>query len=898
MTNSTRVQKLSSGCTRAQRCLGITSSADGKMVFEAQGDCVVVRSTKTGEVLYHLRSTETPVDPNTNITSEKLRLRVRNQHIRAHFENRYKNPHLDDADVDVAAHKASWVSRQVDKFVIPADYLSHVTSVALHPTQSGQLFVATADHLLRLWDIAQGTVLDTYTLDAPAVWMQASHVDPSQLLIVLNETARMDRGHAVALSKEAKENKKKDAAAAAAGEPSKGETKPRGPKWTLNLHGLETSHWKLISFNLTKGAVEDELFARKFMPFYGASLQHRHDAHSSDYMNAIALIASNQLYYIRVGIKNTGDVAPRKVDIARFEHVRQFACVTIHPTYDEVVTGDSMGQMQVWRQLNKGKGHVQPAKLHWHAHRVGCVAYSRDGSFVASGGEEFVLVLWHLESGRRQYMPRLSAALTGIATKADGSGYLVACQDNSILSFNPVTNAHEWQMGGLGRVGLSANKTLIARRLAIEPWSNTLAVQSKSLVGQIQFYNPLHDRVVGSVALTQRNQVSRTDDEAPIRTYAAQVCFSKTARTMATVTTTLDECVLRFWTRKSDGSFTMHTDVDMPHGDHVITSMAAHGKYVVTADNRGEFRLWQDNATTAWTCRSLAQFRDVAIGAVAFSDDGSLLAVAYGSLLTLWDPDTNVLQSVLAYPKTPIKDILFSPHTPHVVVRTECGFYVWSLLTCTVSWFYTLPVAAIALSPAGALVVAIVTKPKTLDVTSHVITFDLATPLPTAIDRLPQVEAAAVVFYKNQLVVMDHVSHVYRVGGSGDVAADDEGRALAADTTTILKQMYGSLKVQEKPDVATAVGDDAAAAVHKSLFEAPAHVLPPLRSLYRSFLDTMLKAKNDDDADASHKTNGRYVFDKPGSDEVATTPKAKKQKLMEEKPEDTYAALKKVFSKK
>ena len=34
---------------------------------------------------------------------------------------------------------------------------------------------------------------------------------------------------------------------------------------------------------------------------------------------------------------------------------------------------------------------------------------------------------------------------------------------------------------------------------------------------------------------------------------------------------------------------------------------------------------------------------------VAFSDDGSLLIVAFGTKLTLWDPDTNALQKVLGH---------------------------------------------------------------------------------------------------------------------------------------------------------------------------------------------------------------------------------------------------------
>ncbi|KAF0707514.1 hypothetical protein AaE_013571 [Aphanomyces astaci] len=292
MTAPLTAQKLSSGCTRAQRCIGIKTSADGKLVFEAQGNCVVVRSTKTGEVVHHLRSASPPSDPTTNAHAEKVRLRYRNQYIRAHFETQYKNPHPDDDAATVAAHKAVWIQRQVDKFVIPADFLSHVTAFALHPTKAGQLLVATADHMLR----------ET---------KEAKKNDGAAPAIPDNLTAEE--------KKAALKQRKKD---------------EHRPKWMLNLHGLETTHWKLVSYNLSKGAVEEEHLQRKFMPFYGAHMQQR--SIPSDYIAAVAVIASSQLFYLRVGVKNTGDVAPRVVTVNRFEHVRQLSCVTVHPSSDEV----------------------------------------------------------------------------------------------------------------------------------------------------------------------------------------------------------------------------------------------------------------------------------------------------------------------------------------------------------------------------------------------------------------------------------------------------------------------------------------------------------------------------------------------------------------------------------
>lgn len=51
-----------------------------------------------------------------------------------------------------------------------------------------------------------------------------------------------------------------------------------------------------------------------------------------------------------------------------------------------------------------------------------------------------------------------------------------------------------------------------------------------------------------------------------------------------------------------------------------------------------------------WTCDSVGFYRDHPAGVARFSEDGSILAVAFGATLTLWDPDVNVLKAVVSDP--------------------------------------------------------------------------------------------------------------------------------------------------------------------------------------------------------------------------------------------------------
>ena len=47
-------------------------------------------------------------------------------------------------------------------------------------------------------------------------------------------------------------------------------------------------------------------------------------------------------------------------------------------------------------------------------------------------------------------------------------------------------------------------------------------------------------------------------------------------------------------------------------------------------------------------CKFSGYYRYSPAITAAYSDDGSLLCVGFGSVLTIWDPDTNVLLQTLA----------------------------------------------------------------------------------------------------------------------------------------------------------------------------------------------------------------------------------------------------------
>ncbi|PYI04466.1 hypothetical protein BO78DRAFT_320298 [Aspergillus sclerotiicarbonarius CBS 121057] len=79
--------------------------------------------------------------------------------------------------------------------------------------------------------------------------------------------------------------------------------------------------------------------------------------------------------------------------------------------------------------------NLTPRRLHWHRSSVNSVRWSKDG------GNESVMVLWQLDTGRKQFLPHLSSPIGNIVISTSGNSYAVKLADNSII----VLSARELQ---------------------------------------------------------------------------------------------------------------------------------------------------------------------------------------------------------------------------------------------------------------------------------------------------------------------------------------------------------------------------------------------------------------------------------------------------------------------
>jgi NET1-associated nuclear protein 1 (U3 small nucleolar RNA-associated protein 17) len=125
----------------------------------------------------------------------------------------------------------------------------------------------------------------------------------------------------------------------------------------------------------------------------------------------------------------------------------RLTCLAFHPSEEYFATGDGKGVIRLWYCLNdelavhtKGvEKKTQTSSMHWHAHAVSTLTFTSNGAYLLSGGEEAVLVIWQLHTGRKEFVPRLGSAINTVAVARSKTGeeeYLLGLADATYVFVN------------------------------------------------------------------------------------------------------------------------------------------------------------------------------------------------------------------------------------------------------------------------------------------------------------------------------------------------------------------------------------------------------------------------------------------------------------------------------
>ncbi|CAG8531218.1 5601_t:CDS:10 [Cetraspora pellucida] len=405
----------------------------------------------------------------------------------------------------------------------------------------------------------------------------------------------------------------------------------------------------------------------------------------------------------------------------KYTHPSNIASITIHPSKSYISIGDEYGKITHLYCLKESQ--IQdPIKssVHWHPHKVNSLVFTRDGTYLLSGGEESVLVIWQIETGHTQFLPRLGSEIQSITISPDQALYAINLLDNSIKILSAVNLEIKQVIQGLKHAQMDASVYPLSTGLVIEPRNHFVVLNG--LPGTIQFYNPYANRHVMEHEVSRRTMISRAFKKDIVYPNVIHVSFSSNGDWMVTVDSRQDgettpELYLKFWQFDPNSqTYVLNTRVDNPHSKAVVSLNFHPGtndtsiSFVTTGlDNK--FKVWKINSeshmsqvpkdTTSWICKFVGSYRQYTPHAAAFSQDGSILSIAYGSIITLWDSQSNVLRDVLTLIPNyeHIRHLAFTNNSPFLVVTTQNYLYAWNLLTCTIWWSHKIEVHHLAIDP-------------------------------------------------------------------------------------------------------------------------------------------------------------------------------------------------------
>ncbi|TFY70555.1 hypothetical protein EVG20_g2453 [Dentipellis fragilis] len=373
-----------------------------------------------------------------------------------------------------------------------------------------------------------------------------------------------------------------------------------------------------------------------------------------------------------------------KAGFVKFVSPDALTCLTCHPTEDYFATGDVKGNIRLWYCLNESvivhtpgvESRASTTTLHWHAHPVSALAFTPNGAYLLSGGEESVLVIWQLHSGKKEFVPRVGAPIMNISVSravSQEEEYLLGLAD---ASFAFVNSARLKISRTFSRIKLdpaiSHNRPSASTSvpLAVHTLSSTLILPS-SHPSSLQTYSPSASKLLAELEVSPSNRVSRRDEKALEPSRVERTVVSSSGEWMATIDSRAGdesfrgEVYLKFWQwDKASGFWLLNTRVDQPHGPNKVTDIAFNpastdSLLLVTTGEDGNIKSWGMRTSKTrngmsevfWVARSSLKFREEIPRHVSWSPDGSLLAVALGPYIVLYEPASNTLVQTLTTPE-------------------------------------------------------------------------------------------------------------------------------------------------------------------------------------------------------------------------------------------------------
>ncbi|XP_030642048.1 WD repeat-containing protein 75 [Chanos chanos] len=534
-------------------------------------------------------------------------------------------------------------------------HTDQVTGVALNPANHLQLYSCSADGTVRLWDYVDGIHIKTFIIGFPIYSLYVSTKHEGIVFLI------------------------------------------------LPMAGGGSERFQLVAIHLPK-SVEQEVDARELSAVLGdVSPNPRATAFGRE-GEYIASVIGHQLkvYFFRKQKTYSFSVPRGKKKGAQ----NQMTCVTCHPTDDCIATGHEDGKIRLWRNFTHQKEYTF-STLHWHHNAVNAMCFSPEGTSLLSGGIESVLVQWRYgEHNNKNFLPRLGGAILHISVSSDGELCSTSHSDNKITIIQRSVKVSAVIQG-------LVKGEAVRTDLMIDPLSKALVLNGKP--GHLQFYSLQRDKHLYNLDIVQQEYIH----EAGLDQFeVVRAAFDARGSWLATVEergqkSSELEISLKLWAYNEQAqSFELNTTITAPHNDQVRSmcfSPSCDSTLLLTTARDNCFKAWllgtepdTQNETSSWACDFVGNYHDLRPSSCSFSADGSLLAVGFQEVVTVWNPESWELLTTLCQPPGDIRDLCFG--------RLSCSKYLlgtntknllccWNLLTCSLEWSASMDVSLLLSDP-------------------------------------------------------------------------------------------------------------------------------------------------------------------------------------------------------
>ncbi|GJN35466.1 hypothetical protein PR202_gb24246 [Eleusine coracana subsp. coracana] len=603
-----------------------------------------------------------------------------------------------------------------------------------------------------------------------------------------------------------------------------------------------------------------------------------------------------------LGIKNkrklhvwrvpTKDFKAEKIRKIKLHHTKNLTTLAFHPSERVVAGGDVSGRILIWRSFGNvkfsgesgAKSKVDDGRdgvrgeddadtcttLHWHSSRVGFLRFSSDGAYLFSGGLEGVIVVWQLDTGKRKFKPRLGSPLLFFAESPDSSISCVSCTSNQVYLLKMPNMEVIKSIAGIKQHISSPSLPASHRLLYGYDFTNRrIAIPTNDYC--IQFYDLVENNEVSEVQICERN-FQPVDD---ITMYISLVSLSIDGNLMCTVDVKLPEeelgglVTLKFWNHGSNARhYFLSTVIYEPHSDAGVSAVAfCPGRNMaVSSSLGGNFKVWVQSVSSqlssernnsGWRCQSVGSYKKKPMTAAAFSGDGSVLAVAAESVITLWDPDNNALVGIIAEALSPITNLSFVGTSAFLMSLSQSSrpqVAMWNVSNLSMHWSYSLFAEAACCSPDGTAFAVLTRLSCSAEQDGVLLLFDAENPNPVAYWSVKKVCTAEVSLHSTKGGSIAFVKGISLAANANDLK-DEETLSLVYINSsheyvvfdpqpTGYASIYGELPKLESAKGVSDIPFIPSDRPWETIFSGSSHVLPPLTKLCSTFLSSLLEKQN------------------------------------------------------